>query len=69
MVDNELISCLEAVLFATGEPIEIERLAQGLQEDETILENALNLLADKYSAEDSGICLLKLENKYQICTK
>lgn len=69
MVDKELLSCLEAVLFATGEPIEIERLAQGLQEDETILANALNQLAEKYSAEDSGICLLKLDNKYQICTK
>lgn len=69
MVDKELLSCLEAVLFATGEPVEIERLAQGLQEDETILENALNLLGEKYNSEESGICLLKLDNKYQICTK
>lgn len=69
MVDKELLSCLEAVLFATGEPIEIERLAQGLQEDETILENALNVLSEKYETEESGICLLKLDNKYQICTK
>lgn len=69
MVDKELLSCIEAVLFATGEPIEIERLAQGLQEDETILENALNILSEKYASEESGICLLKLENKYQICTK
>ncbi len=69
MVDKELLSCLEAVLFATGEPIEIERLAQGLQEDETILQNALNMLGEKYEAQESGICLLKLDNKYQICTK
>lgn len=69
MVDKELVSCLEAVLFATGEPVEIERLAQGLQEDETILENALNILSEKYESEESGICLLKLDNKYQICTK
>lgn len=69
MVDKELLSCLEAVLFATGEPIEIERLAQGLQEDETILENALNILSEKYESDESGICLLKLDNKYQICTK
>lgn len=69
MLDNQLLPCLEAVLFATGEPIEIERLAQALQEDETILEQALQKLHDKYSAEESGICLLKLDNKYQICTK
>lgn len=69
MVDKELVSCLEAVLFAMGEPIEIERLSQALQESETTLENALNVLRERYSSEDSGICLLKLENKYQICTK
>lgn len=69
MLDKELLPCLEAVLFATGEPIEIERLAQGLQEDETALENALHILKEKYEKPDSGLCLLKLDNKYQLCTK
>ena len=69
MLDKELIPCLEAVLFAVGEPIEIERLAQALQEDETVLEQALQKLRDKYNDEECGICLLKLDNKYQICTK
>ena len=69
MLDNELLPCLEAVLFATGEPIEIERLAQGLQEDEAVLENALHTLREKYEDSNSGLCLLKLDNKYQLCTK
>lgn len=69
MLDKELIPCLEAVLFAVGEPIEIERLAQALQEDETVLERALQRLRDKYNDDECGICLLKLDNKYQICTK
>lgn len=69
MVDTELLACLEAVLFATGEPVEIEKIAQALQEDETILRNALNVLGEKYKNPESGICLLQLENKYQICTK
>lgn len=69
MVDKELVACVEAVLFATGEPIELERLAQGLQEDETILENALSVLIERYNNSESGLCLLKLDNKYQLCTK
>jgi len=69
MVDSELIACLEAVLFATGEPIEIEKMSLALQEDETILRNTLNILAEKYKSPDSGLCLLRLENKYQLCTK
>ena len=69
MLDKELLPCLEAVLFATGEPIEIERLALGLQVDETAVENALHTLKEKYDSEESGLCLLKLDDKYQLCTK
>ena len=69
MLDKELLPCLEAVLFATGEHIEIERLAQGLQEDETAIENALHTLQEKYEDKASGLCLLKLDNKFQLCTK
>lgn len=69
MVDNELIACLEAVLFATGDAIEIEKLSSALQEDETILRNALSVLSEKYNSDESGLCLLKLEDKYQLCTK
>ena len=69
MLDKQLLPCLEAVLFAVGEPIEIERLAQALQEDETVIDQALQKLHDKYNKDECGICLLKLDNKYQICTK
>lgn len=69
MLDKELIPCLEAVLFATGEPIEADRLAQGLQSDVTAIENALHILKEKYDDEQSGLCLLKLDDKYQLCTK
>lgn len=69
MLDKQLLPCLEAVLFAVGEPIEIERLAQALQEDETVIDQGLQKLHDKYNNDECGICLLKLDNKYQICTK
>lgn len=60
---------LEAVLFAVGEPIEIERLSQALEVDELLLEHGLLNLQAKYDENDSGICLLKLDNRYQICSK
>ena len=59
---------LEAVLFAVGEPIEIERLSQALETDELLLQTALQNLKEKYEDEDRGICLLRLDNKYQICS-
>ena len=69
MLDKELLPCLEAVLFATGEPIEIERLALGLQTDESVVENALHTLKERYDDPQSGLCLLNLDGKYQLCTK
>ena len=70
MMDNkELLSTLEAVLFAVGEPIELQRLSQGLQLSADVIENALHILMEKYDNEESGICLLRLDDRYQLCTK
>ena len=69
MNNSELIPMLEAVLFAMGEPIEIERLCVALELDEIAVSDALAKLQEKYEDEACGICLLKLDNKYQICTK
>ena len=66
---KNLEKTLEAVLFAVGEPIEIERLSQALEVDELILEHGLQNLKEKYDDTDSGICLLKLDNRYQICSR
>ncbi len=69
MSNSELIPMLEAVLFAMGEPIEIERLCVALELDEIVVSDALSKLQKKYEGDEYGICLLKLDNKYQICTK
>lgn len=60
---------LEAVLFAVGEPIEISRLAQSLEVDEETLASALENLSASLEERNSGLCLLKLDDKYQLCTK
>ena len=69
MNNKELLPLLVAVLFAMGEPIEIERLCVALGLDEIVVSEALSALMEKYDSDEYGICLLKLENKYQICTK
>jgi segregation and condensation protein B len=69
MNNSELMPMLEAVLFAMGEPIEIERLCVALELDEIVVSEVLAQLQEKYNSDDYGICLLRLDNKYQICTK
>ena len=64
-----MLAVAEAVLFAAAEPIEHTRLSIVLGTDsETTLE-ILDILKERYEKEESGLCLLKLGIKYQICSK
>ncbi len=66
---KQLQATLEAVLFAVGEPIEISRLSQSLEIDEETLSSVLKNLSASLEERNSGLCLLRLDDKYQLCTK
>lgn len=65
---ENLDSIIEAVLFASGEPIEAEKLCAALDVGISEVTAALEQLAQKY-AQSGGIELLKLNNAYQLATK
>lgn len=66
---KELKAELEAVLFAVGEPVEIARLSECLDiDEETIVDVIENLKAD-LDERNSGLCVLRMDNKYQLCTR
>ncbi|MEA4932003.1 MAG: SMC-Scp complex subunit ScpB [Lawsonibacter sp.] len=65
---KELESALEGVLFASGEPVAVERLCLGLEVDRPTLDAVAQQLMDKYSYERRGIRLLKLDTSYQLCS-
>lgn len=65
---ENLDSIIEAVLFASGEPIEAEKLCDALDIGISEVTAALEALAQKY-ARGGGIELLKLNNAYQLATK
>ena len=66
---EDKLPIVEAVLFASGEPVDTQRLCEvtGLVGDE--LEQVMSALDEKYAKADSGIELLRLENSYQLATK
>ena len=69
MTNDEMRAAAEAIIFASGEPLEAVRIAEALETDE---ETVRKLLAETGSLLDkinSGICLLKLGNKYQFCSR
>lgn len=64
---NELVLALEAVLFASGEPISIQRLSQTFEVEPSEVQKAAEALAQKL--ESDSLELLTLENTYQLSTK
>lgn len=66
---REKIGAVEAVLFASGDPIEICRLSEVTGIDAETLSSIIRLLNERYSDYGSGICIKRLESSYQMCTR
>lgn len=60
---------LEAVLFASGEPVEISRLAEALQMDSDTIRRLADLLTEEYDKRNSGLQLLMLDGALQLTTR
>lgn len=65
---NELTSAIEAVLFANGEPLSLERICSIFVIDADTAEGILNDLSDKLAKRKSGLKVVRLNNSYQLCT-
>lgn len=66
---KELVKAFEAVLFASGEPMSIERLSSVFEITPEKVVEVADLLNEKLTVNDCGIVLLRLENTYQLATK
>ena len=65
---KELERSLEAVLFAAGEPVPVERLCLGLETDRPSIDAAAKKLMDRYKYDRRGIRLVRLDTSYQLCS-
>ncbi len=66
---KEKLGAIEAILFASGEPIEIYRLSEARQVDAGVLPSMIRLLNERYEDYGSGICIKKFDSSYQMCTR
>lgn len=66
---KEKLGAIEAVLFASGEPVDISRLSQVGNVWAGSVPEMIRLLNERYDDWGSGLCIKKLENSYQMCTR
>ena len=65
---HEVEAAVEAILFAAGEPLPIERICLALDLDRPTAEQVLQKLGDHYAYERRGIRLVRMEDCYQLCS-
>lgn len=66
---KESMAAVEAILFASGEPVLSQRVADALETDEETIANLVTLLNDRYRDRESGLTVAILNDSYQLCTK
>ncbi len=66
---DNILSALEAMLFAAGDPVEAVKLAEVLEIDLETVTKMLGHLSALYDERGSGLMLIKIDNKYQLCTR
>ena len=69
-VDNNYYrSAAEAVLFAVAEPVTAEKIADALGIDTGAVLNLLAEISQDLDSKESGLCLLRFEDRYQLSTR
>ncbi len=66
---KEMQAAVEAVLFASGEPVEISRLSEVLEADSEQLVSIAENIAAMLDENGSGLCLLRLGDTLQLCSR
>jgi segregation and condensation protein B len=68
METSESEKAIEAILFASGDAVEIRDIAQAIDSDEKSTKKIIDTLKDKYESEKRGIKIIYVENAVQMCT-
>lgn len=66
MSELNIKSAIEAILFASGSPVELSRIAKALEISEKQAEEQISVLIDDYNSAQRGITIIKLKDSYQM---
>ncbi len=67
---QEVSAAIEALLFASGEPIEMETLSEVLNMDRNVIKEAMDKLISEYTNDPwGGLLIRRVDDAYVMCTK
>ncbi|MGH7966970.1 MAG: SMC-Scp complex subunit ScpB [Candidatus Binatia bacterium] len=68
MITPEIKAIAESLLFASGTPLSLRRLAEVIGAPQAEVKPALGLLLEEYAAPGRGVCLAEVAGGYQLRT-
>lgn len=66
---SKIEASVEAILFAMGEAVSVDRLSVAIGHDVDTTRRIIHNMMDKYENNDRGIKVIELEDSFQLCTK
>ncbi len=69
MTYNESLCIIEAILFASGEPVTLDRLSEASGIEKETVAKLVDKLERRYNVSESAIRVIRLENAYQLATR
>lgn len=66
---EKIEATIEAVLFAMGEAVEVEKLAAAIGHDRETTRKLVHQMMDRYNSREGGMEIIELENSFQLATR
>ncbi len=66
---EEGIAIIEAIMFAYGDPISVDKLSEASGIDEDTTAKLVSQLERRYNVQSGGLRIIRLEDTYQIATR
>jgi len=66
---SSIKSAIEALLFASGEPLSLQELVNHIEEKSKIIEVIIGEMMEEYGSSNRGIKIICIKGSYQLVTK
>lgn len=66
---KQMESVIEAILFTMGDSVEVEKIAEAVEQDVPTTTKIIHNMMDRYERSDRGVHIIELESAFQMCTK
>lgn len=66
---SQIQAVIEALLFAAGDPLPLNKICEILELDKKTAAGIINKMTDEFQTSSRGIIIREINNGYQLCTK